>query len=69
MYGTQFKLTADFTNTIIVKEQQHKIDISVSFPRPGYHAWLKLQQAVVTLGCSRVMYLHLGRYSHTSCWF
>lgn len=35
MYGTQFKLTADFTNTIIVKEQQHKIDISVSFTRPG----------------------------------
>lgn len=38
MYRTQFKLTTDFTNTIIVKEEQHKTDISVFFPWPSEHA-------------------------------
>lgn len=38
MYRTQFKLTTDSTNTIIVKEALHKIGISVFLPWPSKHA-------------------------------
>lgn len=38
MHRTQFKLTTDSTNTITVKEELHKIGISVFFPWPSKHA-------------------------------
>lgn len=38
MYRTRYKLTTDSTNAIIVKEELHKIGVSVFFPWPSKHA-------------------------------
>jgi len=37
MYRTQFKVTTDSTNTVIVKEELHKMGVSVFFPWLSKH--------------------------------